>query len=283
MILAFSFGFATRHPGLLLVLLGVVGEVFFDWPEMTGKRAFGKKLSALVLVVGLVMEFAEAAKSDREVASMNERTALIESNNLALSLRVEGLNKQAADARVVAGNAEKDASQANERAAKFDADRVTIAKQAEEIRGTNFVLQAKLLELEAKNQDRTITIEQIIKFMASLGNSPRGSVMIGVRHPDSETRRFFNKIAGLLQSVGFSFESDINYPDNIVQLNENSSIGILIDSLNDAPPYATNLFNAFNLAGINATLRTNETFRTYSPTEGHPGSNEVLILVGEKP
>jgi hypothetical protein len=80
--------FATRHPGILLVLLGVVGEVVFDWKEMKGRLAWAKRLSALVLIAGLILEFSEAAKSDNEVADTKERTALVVSNNLVLQAKV---------------------------------------------------------------------------------------------------------------------------------------------------------------------------------------------------
>lgn len=83
--------FATRHPGILLVLLGVAGEVVFDWKEMKGRLAWAKRLSALVLIAGLILEFSEAAKSDNEVADTKERTALVESNNLVLRSNVVAL------------------------------------------------------------------------------------------------------------------------------------------------------------------------------------------------
>jgi len=50
-----------------------------------GRLARAKRISAILLVVGLMMEFWEAAKSDNEVADTKERTALVESNNLVLS------------------------------------------------------------------------------------------------------------------------------------------------------------------------------------------------------
>jgi hypothetical protein len=106
MILAFSLGFVTRHPGLLLVLIGVAGEVFFDWPEMNGKRAWCKRLSALVLVFGLLLEFAEAAKSDKEVAR---------------------LNKDAADARLETTRLEEQISETRTNVAKIDPLNLTIA------------------------------------------------------------------------------------------------------------------------------------------------------------
>src|ERR1035438_8162923 len=67
--------FVTRHPGLVLVLLGVAGEVFCDWKEMEGRLARAKRLSAILLVIGLMMEFWEAAKSDLDVARLNQEAA----------------------------------------------------------------------------------------------------------------------------------------------------------------------------------------------------------------
>jgi len=86
--------FITRHPGILLVLLGVTGEVIFDWKEMKGRLAWAKRLSAIVLIAGLVLEFSEAAKSDKEVAIANERVSTNELQVAKLNLRVEELRKQ---------------------------------------------------------------------------------------------------------------------------------------------------------------------------------------------
>lgn len=61
--------FSIRHPGILLVLLGVAGEVVFDWKEMKGRLAWAKRMSALILIAGLILEFSEAAKSDKDVSA----------------------------------------------------------------------------------------------------------------------------------------------------------------------------------------------------------------------
>ncbi len=123
MILALSSSFSwlefvIRHPGLLLVLLGVAGEVICDWKEMEGRLARAKRISAILLVVGLAIEFIEAANSDREVAALgkqaataieragiaeqkageaNERAAITESNNLVLRSNVVALEQQMAN------------------------------------------------------------------------------------------------------------------------------------------------------------------------------------------
>lgn len=76
---------------MLLVLIGVAGEIACDWKEMEGRLARAKRISAILLVVGLMMEFWEAAKSDNEVADTKERTTLVESNNLVLRSNVVAL------------------------------------------------------------------------------------------------------------------------------------------------------------------------------------------------
>ena len=148
MIFAFSLGFLARHPGLLLVLVGVAGEVLFDWPEMKGKRVWGKRLSAIILVLGLVLEFVEAAKSDNEVTATkertahaerqagqaNERAAIIESNSIALSLTIEG----------------------------FRSNNLAVENQVEELRKENLLLQTKMI-----NGLYSRTVEEVFRINES--------------------------------------------------------------------------------------------------------------------
>lgn len=93
-VLSLSWEFIKRHPGIVLVLIGVVGEVICDWKEMAKRLVWAKRLSAIVLIVGLAIEFGEAAKSDNEVANTNLHTRLIESNNLSLQVTVEELRSK---------------------------------------------------------------------------------------------------------------------------------------------------------------------------------------------
>jgi hypothetical protein len=128
MILAFAllsncWDFATRHPGLLLVLLGVAGEVIFDWKEMKGKMAWAKRISAIVLISGLILEFYEAAKSDKVVAASIER----------------------------AGNAEKAAKEAGLLVAKIGMTNVQLSFQIEELHSNNFATEKQVEELRKEN------------------------------------------------------------------------------------------------------------------------------------
>jgi hypothetical protein len=131
MALAFSISFLAAHPGLFLVLIGVIGEIIFDWPEMKGKRSLGKKLSAIILALGLVCEFVEAVILDNQVAETKHRTALVEkeagqanlraasleSSNTALSVMVEGLHS----------------------------NNLIVEKQVEQMRQENLLLQNKMI------------------------------------------------------------------------------------------------------------------------------------------
>jgi hypothetical protein len=183
--LVFAWDFILRHPGLLLVLIGVTGEVYFDWHEMSGRRGIAKRASAIVLIIGLIIEFGEAAKSDKEVAALN--------------LKAEQSGRDAAVAL-------KESAEANERAAKFDADRVLIAKQAEEIRSTNFVLQAKVLELEGAMQPRMITQAQHVKFVGSLQKAPKEPVWILYSNPTGEMKGFASQLRKMLDEAGYTAE-----------------------------------------------------------------------------
>jgi hypothetical protein len=93
-------GFIGRHPGLLLVLVGVAGEIFCDWREMTGKLALAKKTSAVLLVAGLLLEFNEAAKSDTEVARLGLQTAVAVAKATEANERTANLENEAAKARL---------------------------------------------------------------------------------------------------------------------------------------------------------------------------------------
>jgi hypothetical protein len=97
--------FVIRHPGLLLVLLGVAGEVVFDWPEAHGPLAWARRLSSAVLVVGLVVEFFEAAQSDKEIAALTLQTASAQKQIAEIALEIAKANQAAANAHEHAAQA----------------------------------------------------------------------------------------------------------------------------------------------------------------------------------
>jgi hypothetical protein len=214
--------FSTRHPGILLVLLGVAGEVIFDWKEMKGRLAWAKRLSALVLIAGLILEFSEAAKSDKDVSV----------------------------AIVRAGNAEKEAGQANERAAKFDADRVMLEKQAEQIRSTNLVLQTKLLELDARTHDRTISPETRRMMLQALADAQihKGSVTVAAFQSDREAVTFGKKITDLLNEAGCNATFNATVTMNATY----TGLVFLVKDPSKRPPFADVILSVFKSNSIEA-------------------------------
>jgi hypothetical protein len=138
-------------------------------------------------------------------------------------------------------------------------------------------------ELAQARSDRRITDKQRSDFMKALGNSPRGPVMLGVRHPDQETLQYVDQVKGLLIGAGFTLAALANYRDNLSTFVPGSEINLRVDAYDDAPRYCGDLNRAFYAAGMVVSWETNRPGRVYSETEGHPGPGEVLVLVGEKP
>ena len=85
-----SWWFISHHPGLFLVLLGVIGEIVFEWKEMgKGRKALWLKASASMLIVGLLLEFLEAADSDELVAETQLHVEELRRSNDALKAEVQ--------------------------------------------------------------------------------------------------------------------------------------------------------------------------------------------------
>jgi hypothetical protein len=254
--------FSWEHPGILIVVLAVAGEVICDWNRKKTLKERLKKFFGILLVAGLLLEIAEAVKSDEKASAAMQYAANSSSNSVEVLKQVGVLNKEAADARVTAG-------EANERAANTESN--------------NLVLQSKVLELEARAADRQISEKQINDFIQYLGNSPKGVVFTAVRHPDLETVKYAAQVCSMLTNAGFTIASKMNYSEDVSIFNDGSDIGILVDRLDDMPPYTVALIFAFQRARLNPTTFTNHIDRAYTPNEAHPGSNEVWILIGEKP
>jgi hypothetical protein len=70
-------GFVFHHPGVVLVFLGVAGETIWDSKEEFWSKTMGR-ISAWVLVLGLVVEMGEAVAGDKENSEIKERAAKLE-------------------------------------------------------------------------------------------------------------------------------------------------------------------------------------------------------------
>jgi xanthine dehydrogenase iron-sulfur cluster and FAD-binding subunit A len=143
-------------------------------------------------------------------------------------------------------------------------------------------LRAKNDALEFKAQDRTTTPEQMAIFKRILQNAPKGPIMLGTRHPNHETVKYENKIEDMLTNSGFTIQSMINYGNNILTMNEGSSVALVIESQTNAPKFTFLLEQAFKAAGIETTGFVNPPVNVFG-NEPRPGSNEILVLVVEKP
>jgi|GEM_PF-4546225 hypothetical protein len=144
------------------------------------------------------------------------------------------------------------------------------------------VLRSNLAELQMKTQDRTITPEQRETFIRSLTNAPKGPVMMGSRGVSRESSQYFEQVKTMIQASGYTVPLAVNYRDNLVWLNGNDSIAFFVQSISNAPPYVPWLGRAFQFAGISVTFSTNVS-REFFGIGPAPKSNEVLILVTEKP
>jgi hypothetical protein len=161
MILATSSEFVIRHWGVVLVVIGVIGEAVEIVPKLLWKTWADKHKRRLdifefvfwlILVIGLCAEIAEAASQDRELETMRRESAklgesakeniarlestnkivalqlaTIESTNLVLRSNVAALDKQVIETKI-------QLAKANERTALTESN--------------NFVLRKNIAELE---------------------------------------------------------------------------------------------------------------------------------------
>jgi hypothetical protein len=225
----------------LAVLVALCGESHWALKWLIPNNSLGKtsvkwrreklkKKFEFLLIVGIAGEVSCLPLSLIESAQLNQEAAeaqvqvkqlgvqIIDTSNVVAHAneRIALAVADAAKASERAAVAGKDAAQANERAAKFDADRITISKQAEEIRGTNFLLQARVLELQAKLNPRIITIEQATNFIFLTEKIPKISIGVSIGQLHDETFNFAHQIGHMLEMAGFMRPaSHANYLDGI--------------------------------------------------------------------
>jgi len=96
--------------------------------------------------------------------------------------------------------AERMQSKAN---SELMATNILISLQIEQFRSTNFVLQAKVLNLEAAAKDRTITDVQSNLFMILIKDYPQTPIKVFVGVEDYETDMYARKIRQMLDAAGY--------------------------------------------------------------------------------
>ena len=89
-----------KHPGVVLVLVGVVGVVGLDFKKIKTRRGLVRFFFDALLILGLILELREASKSDIEVASLTKQTQDLISSNLILSIELEKLKTTALTRRI---------------------------------------------------------------------------------------------------------------------------------------------------------------------------------------
>jgi hypothetical protein len=209
-------------------------------------------------------------------------------------LQVAGLNKEAANAREVAGNAEKEAAQANERAAKFDSDRVMVEKEADEIRSTNLVLS---VELEKLKNPRTINPEQRNKFIELLKTYPKFPIKVFSFAGDNEAYRYASQIMDMLVKARYAntidqvIEQPVNpreWTDSPYKFNQ-FDIGCFVYGTNrtisiiPTPGLLTLPNGAPFLTGTNSTSEFRCVIWAFDQIQIHPmaGMSDYLLKPGE--
>jgi hypothetical protein len=91
--------FCKNHPGILLVIIGVAGEIVCEWDKEKGTRGRLIRLFGLLLVIGLLLEIWEAVKADEQVAHLTQTNLVLQSNVLVLKTAFAVVEKDAALAK----------------------------------------------------------------------------------------------------------------------------------------------------------------------------------------
>lgn len=236
----------------MLVLIGVAGEIICDWKEMgVGRLARAKRISAILLVVGLMMEFWEAAKSDIQAEQLMKGNLVLQTNVASLN----GAVIQLAHQYDLSTNA---LAEANARLAQA---------------------HSEANELEYKLKPRTITQSQhddFVRFLTNVPNKPSTTnTWVICSNPSGETTAFVMQIRKMLDDAGYGANSDCPLRDGLVNgmngsgvfnswsmsmpLPPNISIGIMVPSdlsQDKWPPQAFALFGAFSEAHLIPTFFT---------------------------
>jgi hypothetical protein len=176
-------------------------DVFYDIVKVIKKK---EERGWKILMTGIVMEVVAALLvsiiSGLEVAGLNQKAEDATVHERQLEAQIFDTSNIVAQANTRAVVADANAAQANERAAKFDADRALVEREAEQIRSTNFILQAQILELEARTEPRSISPEQTTNLIERLKNCPKGKVFVKrvLKFDTAQVRHHYGRLLILL-------------------------------------------------------------------------------------
>jgi|SRR5580765_2490256 len=239
----FVWEFVKRHPGIVLVLVGVAGEITLEWKSAKGKLAWLKKSFWVLLVLGLAIEFGEAAKSDKDVAI---------------------ISKQSGDAIERAGKANQFAAESNERSKQLEA--------------TNLVLRSNLTALEMKVASRRLTGEQKSKLSKLLSDilSEIGIISYG---SDPESADFADDFAEAIGHAKWYALRIRNFTGGM----KPPRYGILVGTLDGVDlPESTRLCDALTSLELpyEKTVFDEKDRQTMSP---YFQTNALYLLIAHKP
>lgn len=88
-----SWLFIWNHPGVALVLLGVVGENVWEAKDTKGKKAM-YKFSAGILILGLVVEMFEAVQMDGQLTETKKEAAIASERAAKAELDLEKIKER---------------------------------------------------------------------------------------------------------------------------------------------------------------------------------------------
>jgi len=128
--------------------------------------------------------------------------------------------------------------------------------------------------LEAVQKPRTITQEQIEKFIAATEKAPKGPVTVQVYYNESEPSVYARQIRNMLNDAGYLIGSHAGFSTSLTPPKE-PEFGqfIAVSNLTNAPAFVRPVQKALEAIGINAGSREGD----FIP-EG-----ELWIFVGMKP
>lgn len=208
--------FSKRHPGIVLVVVGVAGEgvdifvkIFFK--EWSKKRELGIEIIAAIfwamVVFGLTLEMFEAAKSDKEFMVLTKQSA--DANKLAGEA-----NERAAKFEREAGELFKVGEQAKQSTANAEVELEKAKTEREKAEAGRLELEKQVLALVKKTKVRTISKNAKDALNRILVGVPKGHIDIIMFDKDPESIAFGIELKGALIdadcSVSFSPKSIFN-------------------------------------------------------------------------
>jgi hypothetical protein len=236
-----------EYVGETLVFIGVVGEVYAEWPEPERRNL--AKASSIVLIIGLALSLAALIGTNEHfngtIADLNLKASQANERAAGAEGKLAGLEKQASDAKAGQQKVEIELNEQKARAATAEAD---------------------LIRLQERLSWRTIGAAQRKKLVAALKVGPKGPITIAYPGEDQEAFHFAGLLHDVLKDAGWS-DARLQpfFADN------NTGLGVLAHKPDDTQAYGDFLQRAFVSQGIPCWKAYNDTV-----------SSGVVLSVGHR-